>query len=396
MLRKTVYEVSPDGSLKQLLPQSEYSLFEESVYLCSLVSVNTKGAKRSHVYLWTGSSSSLSAYHAAESAGKKIARETTSTLLPPVHQGHEPPAFFNALGGIAIIRRGSSDSATKQYMLCGRKHLGHIAFDEVDFGIDSLCAGFAYLISYPITLQETKLYLWKGSCASPEEVGAARLVAMDLSETGEVIEVDDGAEFASFLKIFGPGTTKADVIMPTMMWQRKAQEPDKWTTRLFRIQRAETKSSLFTSVFVRRPSWNGRSPSRPAADIMVEAIEVSPFMQSDLEAEGIYLLDGYGSRYLLVGPLFASQAGAARNALLGQALLFASDYAKLSTSFGERAPARDCAVVFSGIPSDVKMLFRHWDEGHGLWGSAALMAGSSTSLGELKTVPLEDVLRTVV
>ena len=99
-------------------------------------------------------------------------------------------------------------------MLCGRKHLGQIVFDEVHFDVHYLCSGFAYLISYPVTLQEHKLYLWKGSTCSTEELSAARLVAASLVESGELIEVDDGAEFASFLKIFGPGTAKASIPKP--------------------------------------------------------------------------------------------------------------------------------------------------------------------------------------
>merc|ERR1712070_1039973 len=115
------------------------------------------------------------------------------------------------------------------YMLCGRKHIGNIVFDEVDYSVQSLCPGFVYLISFPITLQETKLYLWKGLSCSTDEISAARLVAMDL------IEVDNGAEFASFLKIFGRGTMKLNIPKQSELMKQKATAPEKFEAKLFKV-----------------------------------------------------------------------------------------------------------------------------------------------------------------
>ncbi|EME85494.1 uncharacterized protein MYCFIDRAFT_52978 [Pseudocercospora fijiensis CIRAD86] len=285
-------------------------------------------------------------------------------------------------------------------MLCGRKHVGHIVFDEVDFSIESLCAGFAYLISYPVTLQETKLYLWKGSACSTEELCGARLAAMDLSETGEIIEVDGGVEFPSFLKIFGANTKKWNVPKPSVFWQQKAAAPDKFHNRLMKIGQAETSTGLLSALWNRRPSWNSlspaRSPSTPKEAVKVEVRDLVPFAQSQLEAEGLYLLDGHCELYLLVGPLFASQPPNTRNKILGQALLFASDYAVMSASMEERVSIPKCWVVFAGVPRDVKMLFRHWDDSQGLWGTASLLAGERASSGrEVNALELEEVLNEV-
>jgi len=281
-------------------------------------------------------------------------------------------------------------------MLCGRKHLGHITFDEIDFSVQSLCSGYVYLVSFPITLQQTKLYLWKGSACSTEEVSAARLAAMDLSETGEIIEVDDGAEFASFLKIFGEGTTKSDVPKASPLWAAKAQTPESFSVRLFRIEQ-EAKPSLITSLF-RRPSWHNlspsRSPTRPAEEVRVQAKFINPFTQSDLDAEGIYLLDACAELYVLVGPLLPSQTENVRNVLLAQALLFASEYAGVCSK--ERTMAPKVSVLLGGIPDDFRMLFRHWSYETGLWGTAGLMAGSQAQNGlELRMLLLDDVKKVV-
>lgn len=400
-LRKTIYEVTADGVTKQLTPQQEYTLFDEGVYVCTHGHVAANGSKTAQLYTWAGVSSTRSAVEAATASAKAMARQEGSSLpVQAVTQGQEPSGFFEALGGILITRRGARQGAPKQFMLCGRKHLGHIVFDEVDFAVTSLCPAFVYLISYPLTLQETKLYLWKGSACSTEEIGAAKLAAMDMSETGEIIEVDNGAEFSSFLKVFGPTTTKSHVLKPTDMWKQKATAPDKFTSRLLRVQQAEVRTGLFAGMFSRRPSWGSRaSPAPPdPTDVKAEAKEIKPFTQSDLDAEGVYLLDAYSSLFVLIGPLFASvQPETVRNALLAQALLFASDYAILSASMEDRPAIPKAMVVFSGVPENIRWLFRHWDGSKGLWGTGGLMAGSANpaTMNEERVVPVDEVVRAV-
>ena len=395
-VRKSVQQVNQDGTLSEVPPADEYTFFDECVYLIIHIYTIVEGPKKSEVFIWVGSSSSGDTIEQAQGSAKKLAKENGNAFVSSVRQGLEPSGFLQALGGILVTRRGSREAATKQYMLCGRKHLGQIVFDEVDFGPDSLCSGFAYLISYPVTLQETRLYLWKGSCCSIEETSGARLAAMDLSETGEIIEVDDGAEFSSFLKIFGPGTTKSSIPKASDLWQQKALRPSNFVSRLFRLQQAETKSGIFASMFKRRPSSNNGLPARKQSeDIKIEAKEVSPFTQSDLEAECIYLLDAYHKLYLLVGPMFPSQPKHIRDALLAQTLPFASEYTNIAPSMEER-PVLKGFVLFSGISPDMKMLFRHWDDDHGLWGTAGLMAGSQANSKEAtKIIALDDVLRVV-
>ena len=394
-VRKTIQEVSANGSLKSVPPQEEYTLFDESTYVCTHSSMNSVGVKASQVFVWSGDSATAAAKDQAQAAAKKLAREH-SAQVQTIKPDHEPPSFLHALGGILVTRRGAREGASKQYMLCGRKHLGHIVFDQVDFGVQSLCSGFVDLISFPVTLQQTKLYLWKGSASSTEEISAARLAAMDLSETGEIIEVDDGAEFASFLKIFGRGTMKSSIPRPAELWRQKALAPERFDVKLFRIQQPEQKAGFF-SMLTRRPSWNlspSRSPSRDGQDVKVEVKHITPFMQADLEAEGIYLLDAHSELYVLMGPLFASQQETVRNALLGQTLLFASEYIACTTT--DRPATPKACVLFAGVPRDMKMLFRHWVEARGLWGTAGLMAGSSTfASNEVKMAPLEEVMRAV-
>ena len=378
-IRKSVQASSQDGSSRQLPPKEEYTFFDESVYTCHHSYNIADGPKKTEIFLWVGNSSSGSTLDQAQNGAKKIAKEAGNAFVHTVRQGFEPPGFLQALGGILVTRRGCWEHAPKQYMLCGRKHLGQIVFDEVDFGVDSLCSGFVYLISYPVTLQETRLYLWKGSACSTEEISAARLAAMDLSETGEIIEVDDGAEFPSFLKIFGPGTTKVSIPKAPELWQQKALAPSQFATRLFRIQLAEARTGLFSSMF-RRPSWSGRSPARQQDDeAKAEAKEISPFTQSDLEADCIYLLDAYSELHVLIGPMFASQPETVRNALMGQTVLFASEYGVLAASTEDRPVVPKAFVLLSGVPRGMKMVFRHWDDSTGLWGTGGLMAGSQAN-----------------
>ncbi|KAI7579144.1 hypothetical protein KC316_g9547, partial [Hortaea werneckii] len=151
------------------------------------------------------------------------------------------------------------------------------------------------------------------------------------------------------------------------------------------------------AMFTRRPSWNSsvsRSPSRDGQEIKVEVKHISPFTQADMEAEGIYILDATHHLYVLIGPLFASQQEATRNAVLGQALLFAQEY--IAAVEAERQVKQEGFVLFNGVPQDLKVLFRHWDDSKGLWGTAGLMAGSSPYSGnELKLLPLKEVVGAV-
>ena len=396
-LRKSVQLLSNDGSLKQVPQLEEYTFFDESVYICTHTYTVVDSPKKSEIFLWTGDSSSTATVEQAQTTAKKLAKEAGNAFVHTIRQGFEPPGFLQAIGGILVTRRGSRENAPKQYMLHGRKHLRQIVFDEVGFGIASLCPGFVYLISYPVSLQQTRLYLWKGSCCSPDELSGARLAAMDLSETGEIIEVDDGAEFASFLKIFGPGTTKSAVPKAGELWRQKARAPNQFATRLFRVQQAEVKGGLFTSIFTRRPSWSGVSPSRKQEEeVKVEVREISPFTQSDLDADGIYLLDAYSELYVLLGPVFSSQLAHVRDVLLAQTLLFAAEYARLAAETEGRPKVPNGFVLFSGVPEDVKILFRLWDESVGLWGTEGLMAGSHTGRGEeISLVGLDEVLGVV-
>ncbi|KXL45658.1 hypothetical protein M433DRAFT_63605 [Acidomyces richmondensis BFW] len=399
-VRKSVYEILPDGSKRASSQQEEYTFFDETVYVCSHC-YSVEAAKKSDIFIWKGESSSEAAAEQAQIIAKRMSKEVGTATLSIVEQGYECPPFLQAIGGIFVTRRGSRLNASKQYMLCGRKHLGHIAFDEVDFKVASLCPGFVYLISYPVTLQQTKLFLWKGSACSAEEISAARLAAMDLNEAGEIIEVDNGAEFASFLKIFGDGMPRTNIPRASPFWQQKAQAPNLFETRLFRIQQCEQKSGLLANFFTRRPSWNSLSASRPSSrdheEVKMEAKHIDPFTQADLEAEGVYVLDAFSEVLVLFGPLFPSQPDIIRNTLLGQALLFARAYRHVVS---ERRPIPVGAnVMFRGLPSDMKMLFRHWDEGTGLWGTAGLMAGSQAQMGgeagKICSLPLEDIVELV-
>ncbi|RMY66479.1 hypothetical protein D0863_08405 [Hortaea werneckii] len=393
-IRKSVQEVAHDGTLANLRPREEYTLYDEAVYVCVYSIVNAK-SKVSTVYVWQGASAIAPAKDQGQTVAKRLAREH-SAQVHVVQQGQEPMGLIQALGGILVTRRGASETAPKQYMLCGRKHIGNIAFDEVDYSVQSFCPGFVYLISFPVTLQETKLYLWKGLSCSTDEISAARLAAMDLSETGEIIEVDNGAEFASFLKIFGRGTMKLNIPKQSELMKKKASAPEKFEAKLFKVQQPEQKGGLF-AMFTRRPSWNSsvsRSPSRDGQEIKVEVKHISPFTQADMEAEGIYILDATHHLYVLIGPLFASQQEATRNAVLGQALLFAQEY--IAAVEAERQVKQEGFVLFNGVPQDLKVLFRHWDDSKGLWGTAGLMAGSSPYSGnELKLLPLEEVVGAV-
>jgi hypothetical protein len=202
-LRSIVYQFSVDGK-KQLVPtHQERLLFEANMYICIHAFVDKASKKVTEIYFWVGDEVPSSKVAAADIFAQREAQSAGGKLVK-IAQGKETPEFFQALGGIIIIRRGSSNKydSLAPCLLCIRKSFGQIAFDEVDYAPSSLCSGFPYLI----LTQSGKSYLWKGKGSSIDELSCARLIGMDFGLTGEIEEVEDGNEPASFLQTFGSGT----------------------------------------------------------------------------------------------------------------------------------------------------------------------------------------------
>src|SRR5699024_4913504 len=135
----------------------------------------------------------------------------------------------------------SSSSAI--FMLCGRKHLGQMVFDEVDFTPRNLCTGYPYVLSAMFG----KVFLWKGKGSSAEEIGAARLIGMDLGLTGEFEEVAEGEEPSSFYEVFPQHKETGDYIRSDDWLLKPAH--DHFRHRLLRVDHELGQRSFW----IRRP-----------------------------------------------------------------------------------------------------------------------------------------------
>jgi len=311
-LRKQIQEVSGDGRLSPVLVQEEHILFQDSMYLCTHIYEDSRGAKHTDVYLWAGNGVPEPTLEDVQLFAKNHARQNQGRLIV-LRQGQETPNFFEALGGIVITRRGAKPGA-KEFMLCGRRHLGHLAFDEVDFSLKSLCSAFPYLI----TTSTGRVYLWKGRGCSAEEVSGARLMGMDLAPTGDYAEIDEGSEPQDMLNTFPPSLVpnKGPAIPRSAdHWRYKATS-DKYRVRLYKIEQTTGQpagwgqalqvSSSFFAPLLRRPSWNAAeqrpqtpiTPKSPVGTIRTEIKEIMPFSQRDLEPENIYVLDAFFEMYM--------------------------------------------------------------------------------------------------
>ena len=286
-LRKQIWEVSGDGKHNPVPPQQEHILFEANMYLCTHVFGSLSGTRTTEVYLWAGDGVSSSAIEDAQLFSRKVAKDSGGRLIV-VKQGKELANFFQALGGIVITRRGSSghhgsSSALATYMLCGRRHMGQIAFDEVPFSPDSLCSGFPYIIS----ARFGKLFLWKGKGSGAEELGCARLIGMDLGLTGEIEEIDEGAEPETFWEAFSNQKRKS--AEDSSHWHLKPN-CEKYATRLFTVEHeTRPKSSSGFNMWGRRPS----TPAVDAGTVKVDIREISPYSQDDLAKDGLYVVDAF-------------------------------------------------------------------------------------------------------
>jgi Domain of unknown function (DUF4045) len=272
VLKTQVWQINADGRKEDPPPQQEHILFEDCMYLCVHAFETSSGPAATEVYLWSGDGVSEAAIEDAQLFCRREARENNAKL-ELLKQGKEPAKFFQALGGIVITRRSKTSAL---YMLCGRRHLGHVAFDEVDLSHASLCSGFPYIISAKFG----KLFLWKGKGSGADEVGCARLIGMDLGLTGEIEEVDEGEEPPSLVESLGGSPNRE---MSSYQWSLRSKA-DHYGCRLFRIELEQSKG--MSGFWTRR----GSSPSKATK---AHIVELQPFCQRDLASRSIFVLDAY-------------------------------------------------------------------------------------------------------
>ncbi|KAM0279381.1 hypothetical protein ACHAQH_004646 [Verticillium albo-atrum] len=346
-----LFQLFGDGKKMPVPMHNERVLFEQEMYICPHEFTNDAGKKVSEVYFWAGDEVPASTVEDAQLFASREARALGGKLVK-LQQGKETAEFLQALGGIVITRRGSGNKfdMLAPSILCGRRHLGQVAFDEVDFTPTNLCSGFAYLIT-----QQGNCYLWKGKGSNVDELSCARLIGMDLTLTGELIEVEDGDESATFWEAFG-GSGSGAKPHSADHWRLKPNY-DKYCGRLF-CSDAASKQQI---------------------------VEVCPFSQADLRPTSVYILDAFFEMYIIVGRAAQAEYLSFRNALD-----FAQEYAILASGMEDRPFVPISTVVLEGIPRDLKRVFRKWtDEG-----SPTIMPQAGLKRGRsLRIVPLTQALQ---
>ena len=281
-LKTQIWEITADGKRQDLPINQEYILYEGSVYLCVHI-FEAEGSTQSEVQLWVGDDALESAVGDAQAFARKVAKDH-GCKHEVLKQGKETARFIQALGGILITRRGSNSqsSSSALYMLCGRRHLGQMVFDEVDLSRRNLCSGYPFVVSAPFG----NLYLWNGKGSGAEEIGAARLIGMDLGLTGEIEEVNEGEEPESFFENF-PDYQGAGDYVRADYWHLKSNLAH-FRTRLFRIDHE----------LGQRPFWMRRPGSDSVARPDDTAQEIVPFCYKDVTGKDIYLLDIFFEIYV--------------------------------------------------------------------------------------------------
>ena len=285
-LKNQIWQISASGKLKTLPNNQEHVLYEDDMYLCTHHFELINGARTTAVYLWASAEGfGSAAFEDAQLFAKKVAKEHNGKLIT-IKQGREPANFFQALGGIVVTRRGSVDRPqTNSFMLCGRKYLGQIAFDEIDLSPANLCSGFPYIVC----ASDGTAYLWRGKGSSVDEIGCARLIGMDVGSQPSIIEIDEGKETRGFLAAFG-ASSSTPVRSSADYWQQKSNYA-KYATRLFCVNHSSAAKVSFLTAL--RPTWaSTSSPCDP------QVREIAPFCQSDLEKTEIYCIDTFFELYM--------------------------------------------------------------------------------------------------
>lgn len=336
-IRKQMQVVLGDGKLATVPSDQSHILYDDSIYICTHKFSTATGSKATEVYLWAGSNVPPAAIDDAQIFARKAAKDA-SAKLEVIPQGKETPKFLQAIGGSLITFQGSSSRSSAAipdtFVLCGRRHLGHITFDEVDFGLNSLCSAFPYIVA-----KNGELYLWKGIGCHSEELGCALLIAMELGMTPDN-QIREGEEPDSFVNLFGSATrsfstprVKPSIPRSADHWRLKPR-CDKYRCRLFRVSQPSKEgraslqvSSIITSMtdtIRRKRSWSslmplsspgkeapspttGSRPQTPTTPLTpngtgkrdaVVVTEVAPFTQGDLLREGVCVLDAFFEIYV--------------------------------------------------------------------------------------------------
>ncbi|KAI1769041.1 hypothetical protein GGR53DRAFT_475481 [Hypoxylon sp. FL1150] len=317
-LSAQLFQFSADGKKLPIPTHHERTLFEREMYLCSHTFKDESGKKLTEVYFWAGDEIPHST---VEDASIFVSREAKALggKLIKLKQGKETAEFLQALGGIVIVQRGSGNKfdSLAPHMLCGRRYLGHVVFDEVDFNPAVLCSGFPYVVT-----TAGKCYLWKGKGSGVDELSCARLIGMDYALSGELEEIEDGHEPATFWDLFD-AKSKA---VSADHWRLKPNY-DKYCSRLFCSDAASKQ----------------------------QVVEISPFSQTDLQPTKIYVLDAFFELYIIVGSRAQAQYASFHNALD-----FAQEYGILAAGMEDRPFVPFSTVVLEGIPRDMKSVFRKW------------------------------------
>jgi hypothetical protein len=219
-----MFQITGDGKKRPVDPQFGRTLFEREMYIVAHDFRDGSGRPTSETYFWAGDEVPESTIEDAQLFAAREARSFGGKLVK-LRQGKESIRFLQALGDVIITRRGSSGKfdSLAPCMLCGRRYMGEVVFDEVDFALASLCAGFPFVVS-----SGGNCYVWQGKGSTVDEVSCAKLVGMEITITGDLTALEEGSEPESFWKMFEAGTKphSAD------HWRLKPNY-DKYSARLF-------------------------------------------------------------------------------------------------------------------------------------------------------------------
>lgn len=356
-VRKQIWRIGGDGKQEPLPSHQEHILFEDNMYMCIHHFRTPVGKVETEAFLWAGDNVSEAAVEDAQLFARKAARANNARLIR-LRQGLETPSFFQALGGIVVVRRGAGSHADSSvpYMLCGRRHLGHIAFDEVEFSAESLCSGFPYIVSAP----PGRTYIWKGKGGAADELGCARLIGMDSGMAGaELEEVDEGTESSRFIELLG-GRTATDHSASAGHWLHKPDRDD-YEIRLFRIDH----------------------------ELETRVVEISPFCQTDLHPSRIFCLDAFFEMYIIVG----SRAHA-RFTDLCAAISFAREFGELAHSKQGRPSVPTTSVIFGTPPAGARAVFRKWRH-EKVASSPVPLRGRGLDSTATKAIPLDEAVKAI-
>ncbi|TPX71149.1 hypothetical protein SpCBS45565_g01208 [Spizellomyces sp. 'palustris'] len=356
----------PDG--KTEIAPSEYGVFysEESYLILYRHLTGRDGNEKEAAiaYFWIGSECKSTDQAAAAYLATDVEKQHKARQIR-VTQGKEPSHFLGIFKHPVIIRRGTraefGASEKALYHVMGFEK-GLVRVIEAVWNPSSLSSANSFVLNL-----KDKVFIWHGTGSFPFERDMAERVAQRICESK-------------------PVTTLEELQEPKVLWQKLGGIDKKshnhqqdYASMPYLAKKKELEGSYTCRLFRVSHIVHGN----PTAE------EIDPFVQSDLDNTGVYILDAFFEIYIWVGADAKSNYRDVRLAL--ETVLDYADYVSARQQMRNLDRTKVRFVRSGSEPAGFKAAFLAFEDGsEDIAGSTGFLNKLKSKTGRKKREPQEE------